>query len=298
MSDGTGGNFRGPLTGNRNLAYAAIHPFPLPGWQPSDLVCITGKNWQVIFQPNGADYIDIERGPKIIDRHLEGPNILIRGTNGVSDRDEVVRAQKPLIDAVRGLLFLLGPPAKPVLLPPVWEGVLRIPSPKTIAYEVGRREATWPGLTRAQLEDWGKEWEAFDPLECPPEVGFALRWFYQGMLELADLSGEPADAFTALWLCIITLVRAWHSQNVGGDPSEMQRFIAYAGTRLQLQGDVLEDVKKEFQQVRHRRNELFKGGGGMAVSEKEASLAANLAHHVLRYELGLYSQGKAKFKSS
>ena len=201
------------LTGDRNLAYGAIHPFPLPGWQPSDLLRIRGRTWQVIFKPDGADYIEKERGGEIIVRHLEGPNVLIGGTNGMSDPSEVIRAQKPLIDAIRGLLLLFGPPAKPILLPPVWEGVLKKTSPETITYEVGRREVTWLGLTKAQLEAWGREWEGFDPLACSPELGFALRWFYSGMIELHDMSGERADAFVALWLCIITLVTGRGTHN-------------------------------------------------------------------------------------
>ena len=78
----------------------------------------------------------------------------------------------------------------------------------------------------------------------------------------------------------------------------MQRFIAYAEERLRLQGSVLEDAKKEFQQVRDRRNELFKGGGGMVVLEAEATTAANLAHRVLRFEVGLCDQPKGKLESS
>ena len=225
-------NFPGRIKGENNLAYGAIHPFPLPGWQPSQLVSVRGINWQVIFKPDGADYLEIERGGKIIDRHLEGPNVLISGIDGMSDPVEALSSQKPLIDVIRGLLLLFGPPGKPILLPPVWEGVLRKTSPETIAYEVGRHEAQWPGLTKDHLEAWGKEWEAFDPTAAPPEVAFALRWFYKGMLELYDLSGERADAFTALWLSIITLVRAKHAQNIGGDPSEMQRFIAFAYLRF------------------------------------------------------------------
>lgn len=290
MANEIGGNSPGRLTGDHNLAYAALHPFPLPGWQPAELLHIRGKNWQVIFKPDGADYIEIERGGRIIDRHLDGPNVLIGGTSGMSDPVEAIRTQKPFVDAIRGLFLLFGPPAKPVLLPPVWEGVLRKTSPETVAYEVGRPEAIWPDLTKAQLEAWGKEWKAFDPLASPPEVGFALRWFYKGMLELHDLSGERADAFTAFWLCIITLVRAWHAQNVGGDPSEMTRFISYADRRLQIQGGLLENAKQQFQAISHRRNELFKGGGGMAVSDAEATAAARLAHRVLRFEVSLYAK--------
>ena len=99
------------------------------------------------------------------------------------------------------------------------------------------------------------------------------------------IHGERMDAFTSLWLCIITLVRSWHAQNIGGDPSEMQRFISYAEKRLGLKGTPLDDAKTQFQKVRDRRNELFKGGGGMMVSEEEAGAAAQLAHRVLFLEV-------------
>lgn len=278
------------VAGERNLVYAALHPFPLPGWEPAELVRIRSSNWQVIFKPDGANYIEIERGGKIVDRHLEGPNVLIAGIDGLSDPAEAIREQKPLVDAIRGLFLLAGPPAKPILLPSVWEGVLKKSSPETVTYEVVRREATWLDVKKFQLEDWGIRWHNFNPLSSPPEIGFALRWFYKGMMESHDVSGERVDTFIAFWLCIITLVRAWHSQHVGGDPSEMMRFIAYAEHRWGLTGAELEDIKKKFEQIRNRRNELFKGGGGMVVSQEEENTAAGLAQQVLDYEIQQYSQ--------
>jgi hypothetical protein len=112
-----GDNITGRITGEGNLMYAAIHPFPLPGWEPSELLRIRGTTWQVIFKPDGAGYLEMERGGNIIDRHLEGPNVLIAGINGMSDPGDVVKMQKPLIDAVRGLLLLLGPRGSPFFYP-------------------------------------------------------------------------------------------------------------------------------------------------------------------------------------
>ena len=198
------------VAGERNLVYAALHPFPLPGWEPAELVRIRGINWQAIFKPDGANYIELERGGKIVDRHLEGPNVLIAGIDGLSDPGEATRQQKPLVDAIRGLFLLAGPPTKPILLPLVWEGVLKKSSPETVTYEVGRREATWLEVKKFQLEEWGTRWQTFNSLSSPPEIGFALRWYYKGMVESHDMSGERVDTFIALWLCIITLVRAWH----------------------------------------------------------------------------------------
>ena len=86
------------------------------------------------------------------------------------------------------------------------------------------------------------------------------------------------------------IANTWHAQNVGGDPSEMTRFIAYAKKRWGLSGVELENAKEQFEQIRDRRNELFKGGGGMAVSQKEATIAADLAHQILDYEIQQYSQ--------
>ena len=222
-------------------------------------------------------------------RHLEGPNVLIAGIDGMSNPAEATRTQKPLIDALRGLFLLAGPHAKPILLPPVWEGVLKKSSPDTVTYEVGRLEATWLDAKKSHLEEWGAKWQAFDPFSSPREVGFGLRWFYKGMLELHDLSGERVDAFIAHWLCIITLVRAWHAQHVGGDPGEMVRFSAYAEQRLGLSGHDLENAKEQFRQIRDRRNELFKGGSGMVVPEEETTVAASLAHRILEYEMGRQS---------
>lgn len=273
------------IVGENNLAYGAIHPFPLPGWEPADLVRLKGKNWQVIFIPDGIDYIETERGMKIVDHHLEGPNVFIAGTERFSDPGEATLAQKPIIDSIRGLFLLEGPPGKPVLLPAVWEGVFKKSSPDRITYEGPHREATWLGVKKIQLEHWGAYRQAFDPFSSPPELAFGLRWFYKGMMGLHGPLGERIDAFVSLWICTITLVRAWHVQNIGGDPSEMQRFRAYAEQRLGLSGIELDDLKGQFELVRDKRNQLFKGGGSMVVSEDEATAAAALAHGVLYYEV-------------
>ena len=278
------------VPGERNLVYAALHPFPLPGWQPAEMVRLKGNNWQVIFKPDGADYIQMERGGHIVDRHLDGPNVLIGGVDGLSDAAEVTETQKPLVDAIRGLLLLGGPPGAPLLLPAIWEGVLKKSSPDTITFEVRRRDATALDVTVAKLQGWHTQWRTFDPLSSPREVGFGLRWFYKGMMELPDASAGRVDSFISLWLCVITLVRAWHAQTIGGDPSEMARFIAYAEQRLQLSGSALEEAKKQFQDLRDRRNELFKGGGGMTVSEAEASTAAELAHRILDHEITVHTR--------
>lgn len=275
------------MTGESNLAYAALHPFPLPGWQPEELIHVKGKSWQVIFKPDGADYFEIERGGKILARHLDGPNVLIGGTEGYSKPEDATEAQKPIIDAIRGLFLLAGPPASTLLLPPVWEGVLKKERPETITYESRRLEAVARGINSNQLKGWGDRWQSFDPTSSQPELSFALRWYYKGLIELYSTPWDLVDPFVSLWICVITLVRSWHAQFVGGDPSEMERFIAYAETRLKLGGDALEDAKKQFQQARDRRNELFKGGGGMKVSQEEVTAIASLAHNVLDFEIEL-----------
>lgn len=131
---------QGRIQGKANLAYAAIHPFPLPGWNPPQLIRAIGPSLQVIMKPDGADYVDIERGGKVTNRHLEGPNVLIGASQGLSDPVAVETEQKPLIDAARGALLLAGPPVGPILLPPVWEGVLKKDRPETIVFEVHRPE--------------------------------------------------------------------------------------------------------------------------------------------------------------
>lgn len=271
------------VTGDKNLLYGALHPFALPGWMSPNLIQLKGANWQVIFKLDGADYIDMERGVGVVERHLEGPNVLIAGIDGLSDAAEVTKAQKPIVDAIRGLLLLAAPPAKTILLPAVWEGVMRKTSPETIGFEVHRPEVTALEVTPGQLHDWGNRWNTFDPTGARSELGFALRWYYKGMIDLHD-TGDRIDAFVSLWLCIVTLVRAWHAQNVGGDPPELVRFIAYAQQRLLLTESDFDDVKDQFIVVRDRRNELFKGGGGMEVSEEELNAVAHLSHQILDHE--------------
>lgn len=273
------------VIGDKNLAYAALHPFPLPGWEPPELIRLRGKTWQIIFKPDGADYVAIERQRKIVVRHLEGPNVLIGGTEGVSDAAEAVRTQKPLIDMIRGLILLGGPPGAPLLLPPVWEGVLKKSSKDTITYEASRTEATALGIRADELRKWGARRQALDLSSAPAEVGFALRWYYKGVSDLHNLAGERLDAFIELWLCIITLVNSWHAQTVGGDPSQLEKFIAYAGQRLGLSGPDFQSAKDQFVLVRDRRNSVLKGGGGMMVVEEEATAVAQLAHLLLAHEV-------------
>lgn len=282
-------NARGRVEGDNNLLYAAIHPFPLPGWKPSELVSIHGSNWQVIFNPDGADYIDIERGGKIVDRHLNGPDVMISGVDGLSDPAQTMENQKPIIDAIRGLILLAGPAGSSLLLPPVWEGILKKSSPNKVTYEVRRTEAVVDGITQLELREWGDRWKNFNPVSSPSEISFGLRWYYKGMIDLHESPQERIDAFVALWICVITIVRAWHAQNVGGDPSEMSRFIEYATQRLELHGDDFELAKARFQIIRDRRNKLFKGGGAMAISDYEASTAAQLARLILEHEVYAYT---------
>ena len=120
------------------LSYGAIHPMPLPGWGTNDTVRLKGPNWQVIFKPDGTGYIDMERGGKIVDHNLDGPNVFIGGIQGYSTAEEAVKVLKPVIDSLRGVLLLGGPAGSPILLPPVWGGAFSKPSDETIKYEVGR----------------------------------------------------------------------------------------------------------------------------------------------------------------
>ena len=115
-------------------------------------------------------------------------------------------------------------------------------------------------------------------------MGFALRWYYRGMINLHDGTGDRIDAFISLWLCTITLVRAWHTQYIGGDPSELARFLRYAEQSLLLVGSEFDEAKDQFIVIRNRRNEIFKGAGGMEVSENELTAVANLSHKILNNE--------------
>ena len=101
---------------------------------------------------------------------------------------------------------------------------------------------------------------------------------------MLETGGDRIDAFVALWISIITIVRAWHAQNIGGNPAETQRFREFASQHLGLENEELETLVDRFHSVVYnRRNELFKGGGGMIiVTADELNEAANTAHKVLR----------------
>jgi len=278
-------NYQGRIQGDGNLIYGSIHPFPIPGWTPSQMVRIRGRNWQIIFKSDGANYLEMERGGKIVDRSLDGPNVFIGAAEGLSTAEETTRIQRPMVDVIRGLLLLHGHHNTPILLPPVWEGVLRKTGPHSTGYEVGRREIAAHGITTAQLEDWGRAWDDFDPTTCRKEVGFALRWYYKGMINLGLLEEDNIDSFVSLWISIITLVRAWHAREIGGDLSEMQRFIPFAKTQLDLSAEGFSAAKESFDIVSKRRNELFKGGGGMVIQQNEMGAILELAQLVLNCEV-------------
>ena len=236
----------GRIEGRENLLYAAIHPFAMPGWTPAEPVHLRGLNWQIVFKPDGADYVEMARGGEQCDRHLDGPNVLIAATQGLSDPGETTRVQKPIIDAVRGLFLLAGPPSGLLILPAVWEGVIKKDKPDTVTYETHQIEATALGITVGEIKRWGSRWETLDLDALPREKRFALRWYYRGMSDLYHSSSERVDTFFALWVCIVTVVEGWHSQNRSGDPSILSKFIAYAESGLNLAGTAFEEAKERF----------------------------------------------------
>ena len=273
------------ISGEGDLLYGALHPFPLPGWGSPEVIRVGGENWQVIFNLGKAPYIIPERGGTITERDLDGPSVFIAGKQGSPDAAAAAKNQRPIVDIIRALL-LLEIPAKPLLLPAVWEGVFRKPSPERIIYEVHRVEATALGVTPGQLHEWGSRWNEFDPFSVSRETGFALRWFYRGMIDFHNELDDRVDAFVSLWLCTITLIRAWYAASVGGDPrSEVDRFQSYADQRLKLEGVERDNFMTEVRIIYRRRNELFKGGGDMSVSPEELTKIASLAHDILDYEL-------------
>lgn len=269
------------IKGEHNLVYAALHPFPLPGWNPPESIPIRGPYWQVLFKPDGAEFPEIQRSGGTVSRHVDGPNVLIACTKGVSDPSDAAKLQKPLIDGLRGLFALTFAP----LLPAVWEGVLKKSSPDTLYLEAVRIEAEVKGITQRELENWGNRWIDLDPRSLPQELLLALRWYHKGASELFDVSGERVVGFIAMWLCLISLVRRWYTQKVGGDVSEVVRFKRYAKDRLGLAGMGLTDSVEKFRKVYRRRNELIKGGGDMAVPLEEFEIAAMLARETLTKEL-------------
>ena len=119
-------------------------------------------------------------------------------------------------------------------------------------------------------------------LSAAPEFHFGLRWYYKGMMSLQETGGDRIDAFVSFWVSIITIVRAWHAQNIGGDPPETRRFRDFASNHMGLENEDLETLVGKFHDiVCNRRNELFKGGGGMVVTQDEIIEAATIAHQVL-----------------
>lgn len=42
------------LSGEGDLMYGALHPFPLPGWGSPEVIRAGGENWQVIFNLDKA----------------------------------------------------------------------------------------------------------------------------------------------------------------------------------------------------------------------------------------------------
>lgn len=274
------------ISGEADLLYGAMHPFPLPGWVSPEVIPLRGENWQVIFNMSGADYIEPERGGIVKERHLGGPSVFIAGTIGCADPAEATTVQKPLVDIIRGLL-LLEIPGKPILLPPVWEGVFRKPSPEKIIFEVHRVEATALGVTPGQIHDWGSRWSTFNPLSVSRATGFSLRWYYRGMIDFHNELDERIDSFVSLWVSTITLVREWYAKSKGGDCSEVDRFVAYADQRLMLEGEAKEEFMSDVRLIYRRRNELFKGGGEMTVAAVELTKAATMAHRILEHEMQL-----------
>ena len=53
------------------------------------------------------------------------------------------------------------------------------------------------------------------PRSMSRATGFALRWFYRGMIDFHNEFNDRIDSFVSLWVGIIILVRAWYAAIVG-----------------------------------------------------------------------------------
>ena len=220
-------------------------------------------------------------------RTLPGPCVFIATTGGLSDPGEVAEKHGPIVEIIRGLLLMAGPPGSPILLPPVWEGVFKKTTPEKITYEDRWSEVrAQRALHAAGLREWGERWRTVDIDAILPEITFALRWYAKAMMEMLTPPHSHIDAFISFWLCILAVVRPWHARAFGEDPPERRRFEAYAERRLKLTGQDLNESLNRFKTTYLRRNELFKGGGGMIVTDQELDCAAVLAHQILDHENG------------
>ena len=84
------------ISGEGDLLYGALHPFPLPGWGSPEVIRVGGQNWQVIFSLDKAGYIIPERGGTITKRDLDGPSVFIAGKRGNIDAADAAKNQKPI----------------------------------------------------------------------------------------------------------------------------------------------------------------------------------------------------------
>lgn len=274
------------VDGDRNLGYGAIHPFALPGWDPPETIHVRGPNWQVIFISDEVGYVKAARGGETEARELSGPAVFIASSGGMSDAAQAADVQRPLVETIRGLLFMMGPPGSPIFTPAVWEGVFKKDKPDKITFEDRWSEARSNGpISRDKIDAWGRKWGWVDPNSLKPELTFALRWYAKAMRELLTPPAGEVDAFVSFWIATIVIVRSWYAENVGGDPSEVDRFEPYAIRRMGVPESQVDEKVNLFRTVYRRRNNLLKGGGGMAVVAAELDAAAQLAYQALEVEL-------------
>ena len=282
-----------PVPNPQQWIYGAILPVVLPGWDPGIPIDFGGPNWQMHFKPDGSDYLELKRGGNMVTRHLEGPNVFIGGSQGMPGPDTAVESQKPIIDTIRGLLLMSGPPGSLIFLPSVWEGACS-PNPTAgrIMYRSGRIEARAPApIPAGAIIDWKATWEKFDPSSAPDHIRLALRWYYKGVMDLYTQHGDRTDAFISLWISIISLTRPWYASWQEGedsetesDPGERLRFHHSAKDGMGLSDSDLEQADADFKLINTRRNELFKRGGGMKVTDEEATIVTKLALGLLDHE--------------
>lgn len=263
------------------LGLAAIFRLMCEPWEPPEPIQIGGSDWSAEFTVSGQEYLTIDHSnsnPQSIMVASPFPTLMIGCRTGTSVGNEAVLIGRPRIEALVGLIASRLP--GPLIGEMLWEGVLQQTDDEKLRMVASYHHYEAAGLNHAMLENNVSPLNDVSFEQIPDHLQLALRSHSRAMLER-----DMVDKFIGHYLAILPIVRAWHAKEVGGDPSETQRFRDYARDRMRLEQPAQDKFVALFADVHKVRNNLFKGAKFSTITVEVVAAAFRIANVLVMFEV-------------
>lgn len=234
-------------------------------WEPPVDIQIRGVDWRAQFRCFGAQYPMLVPGTdasRVEMMAVEAPTVEVAYPTNSTVPRVAVSVGQPAVEAISGLIAMQL--AGPFLGERLWEGLVQADpdKPPVVKMLATRHAIEVADVTRERLEAKLTGIGAVSASGLPGPLALSLRWIGR-----ANAYMNRVDAFLAYYLATLPLIRTWHAQVHGGNPSERARFRAYVRERLKLANAEEEDLFHRFSGAHGIRNDLLKGSNMNAVTD-------------------------------